>query len=164
MNRNALNKRFFGLVKSLGIDKEVLYDARGIKHLTELSDGQLYALCTELSAARRKPGGEPQPRTWRSSDATMRDWRSNCLNMLTELGVYYMALGEDSNAKWSRVNAFCASPRIAGAPFGELSVAALKALYRKLCALKDNGYYYKRKAQASDTVDEHIHRTITKVH
>lgn len=159
MDRKALNGRFFGLLRNLGIDKETFYEARGIESLTALSDAEVNTLCEELCAALHRTGMQPQRQTWRSSSAEVRRWRSNCLRLLQELGVYYVAPGDDNAAVWSRVNAFCLLPRIAGAEFRDLTVEQLRALYRKLSTLRDKGYYHRRTA-APESVDEYMRRTM----
>lgn len=163
MDRIALNRRFFGLLRSLAIDKETFYEARGIASLAELSDTEVNTLCEELFAALRHAGVQPQQRVWRSDSANVRSWRSNCLRLLQSLGVYYVAPGDDNAAVWSRVNAFCRLPRIAGAEFRDLSVEQLRTLYRKLSTLRDKGYYHHRQAQPIEAVEEFVRRSITNV-
>lgn len=53
-----------------------------------------------------------------------RKWRSRVLHQLQLIGV--------DTADWSRVNAYCQDPRIAGKPFRDLSPEELETLLVKL--------------------------------
>ena len=54
----------------------------------------------------------------------LRKWRRICLKLLQEIGV--------DTGDWTRVNAYCMNPRIAGRPFSELSAEGLSELSVKL--------------------------------
>lgn len=61
---------------------------------------------------------------WRSVRPALRKHRSTCLHLMQMIGV--------DTANWNAVNAYCRSPRIAGAEFRNLSIDELCNLSNKL--------------------------------
>jgi hypothetical protein len=139
-NRNRLLARFHALLRELGAEqhKEAIYAARGVAGSRELSDGQLLEIIEQLEGERATV-----------SDAAVRTLRSNALRLLTDIGVYYVAAGEGQADCWRRVNDFLMQDRIAGRRLYALDIQGLKALVRKLRAMKDKGYRYRAAGAAT---------------
>lgn len=84
--------------------------------LRELSDREYHTLCDTLE------------RTLGMKERTeLRRIRSQCLHLMQRYGV--------DTADWSKVDAFCQNPRIAGKQFRQIEIDELVALSRKLRAI-----------------------------
>ncbi len=70
-----------------------------------------------------------------------RKRRSTCLRLMQKLGI--------DTTDWTRINAFCEDPRIAGRPFGRLSTDELEQLSVKLRSIQRKGGLKPKKKQAS---------------
>ncbi len=135
MDRTKLNRRFHALLGEMGIKdrKEDILSGYGVESSRDLTDEQLRALVDRLE-------DEKLIRT----EGMVKKHRSVILRLLTDMGVYYVVPGERQNACWARVNAFLASPRIAGRELFRIKdEQELLNLTRKLRSMKDNGYYYR---------------------
>ena len=87
-------------------------------HLSEMTQKEYNAMCSSLEA--RTGWKERQKKA-----------RSVCLRLMQQLGI--------DTSDWSRVNAFCSDPRIAGKVFARLSVAELGVLSVKLRSILRKG-------------------------
>lgn len=120
--------RFYALCKVGGVDavayKEDLVseftDGRTV-HLREMTDGEYDEMCDSL-----QNGGHPGQSREEFLEKRRRS-RSAVLKRLQKLGI--------DTTDFSKVNAFCSSKRIAGKPFGSLTIAELDALVPKLEAM-----------------------------
>ena len=117
--------RFYAIASAKGIDldqyKEDLvseFTHGRTTHLKEMTDAEYDEMCSCLQYDRRKAETSEAYLTQR------RKSRSAVLNRIQRLGV--------DTTDFSKVNAFCLDRRIAGKPFGMLSVDELEALIPKL--------------------------------
>lgn len=122
--------RFYAIAKAKGIDldqhKETLvaqFTGGRTESLREMSPAEYEQMCECLQTGRRI--GE----TSEAYKERLRRARSAALNRMQRLGV------DTSDRTFAAVNEFCLSPRIAGKPFGMLSVEELQALVPKLEAI-----------------------------
>lgn len=116
-------KSFHVLMAHIGIlnNKSDLLAGYGADSTMELTESELDELIYRL---KQMQVGKYEP----SDD--MRKWRSNVLAAINAIGVY------NDNGDWQRVNAFLMDSRIAGKMLYEMTVPELKALHRKLLAIK----------------------------
>lgn len=128
MGKKKNYSRFYAICKAKGVDLE-LYKEDLISEFThgrttslkEMKDAEYDEMCDCLQNDRRQ--GE-------SSEAYLeqrRKSRSAVLNRIQRLGV--------DTTDFSKVNSFCQNRRIAGKPFGMLTVDELDALIPKLEAM-----------------------------
>lgn len=117
--------RFYAIAKAKGIDleqyKEDLvseFTHGRTTHLKEMKEAEYDEMCNCLQYDRR------QSETSEAYLARRRKARSAVLNRIQRLGV--------DTTDFSKVNAFCLDRRIAGKPFGMLSVDELDSLIPKL--------------------------------
>ena len=122
--------RFYSLAKSKGIDleqhKEVLVsqftDGR-TSSLREMTDAEYEDMCNCIQSGKQR--GESNE----VYQARLRKARSAVLNRMQRLGV------DTADKSFAPVNEFCLNPRIAGKPFGLLTIDELDALVPKLEAI-----------------------------
>ena len=124
MSRTKKISRFHVLLSNLNLRKQKLsiLHGFGVDSTKDLSECQLdsaIARLVEIETGKRK---EQPPH--------IRRLRSQVLNHLTKLGIY-----QDDN-DWSRVNSFLMQSRVSGKLLYEMSDAELKALVRKLYAMR----------------------------
>lgn len=138
MARNKLYAQFHILLSESGGEayKQELLSSYGVTSTRDLTDGELAQLIATLRGEQQRE---------------VKSKRAVVLTLLTELGVYYIAPGEPSSARWKRVNSFLRQDRIAGKLLYEMSISELDALIRKLRAMKSKGYYRERKSRASES-------------
>lgn len=125
MTRKKRNyARFYALAKARGLDLEnhkediiFSYTEGRTSSLREMTDAEYYEMLDCLQA------GSPEGRE------RLRRARSNVLVRLQRLGV------DTADGSFAAVNKFCLDPRIAGRPFGGLTVEELDALVPKLEAI-----------------------------
>lgn len=132
MDKKILTRMFHALLTEYNLheQKYALLEGFGATSTTDLTSKQLLELCNMIrnNAAQER-------------DRKLKDKRSLCLRLLTDIGVYYVAPGEANKACWGRVNEFVKQPKIAGKIFYNLTVKDLDNLAIKLRALKSQGYY-----------------------
>ena len=117
--------RFYAVCKAKGVDLE-LYKEDLISEFThgrttslkEMRDAEYEEMCDCLQNDRR------QSETSETYLARRRKARSAVLNRIQRLGI--------DTTDFSKVNEFCLNKRIAGKPFGMLSVDELDSLIPKL--------------------------------
>ena len=122
--------RFYSLAKAKGIDleqhKEKLVsqftDGR-TSSLREMTDAEYEDMCDCLQSGKQR--GESNE----VYQARLRKARSAVLNRMQRLGV------DTADKSFAPVNEFCLNPRIAGKPFGLLTIDELDALVPKLEAI-----------------------------
>lgn len=122
--------RFYAIAKAKGIDldqhKETLvaqFTGGRTESLREMTPAEYEQMCECLQTGKRLD---------ESSEAykeRLRRARSAALNRMQRLGI------DTADRTFAAVNEFCLSPRIAGKPFGMLSVEELQALVPKLEAI-----------------------------
>lgn len=120
--------RFYAICKAKGVDLELYKDdlISEFTHgrttsLKEMKEAEYIEMCDCLQNDRRR--GESNE----AYLAQRRKSRSAVLNRIQRLGV--------DTTDFSKVNAFCQDRRIAGKPFGMLTVDELDALIPKLEAM-----------------------------
>lgn len=74
--------------------------------------------------------------------------RSIALKLMQELEV--------NTTDWAQINDFCRHPRIAGKPFGQLSIDELMELATKLRSIKRKGWQSKRHQPQAESPQRHI--------
>lgn len=74
----------------------------------------------------------------RTAKDVQRKHRSQCLRLMQKLGI--------DTTDWTRINAFCQDPRIAGKVFSQLSNEELEQLSVKLRAIRRKGGFAQRKS------------------
>jgi hypothetical protein len=93
-------------------------------HLHDMADDEYEYMCDDIyekaGSARKEALVEKR-----------RKKRSICLRAMQNIGI--------NTADWPHVNAFCMDTRIAGKPFGQLSIEELESLHRKLAAIYQAG-------------------------
>ena len=122
--------RFYALAKEKHIDleqhKEVL--------VSQFTDGRTSSL-REMTAAEYEDmcdclqSGKQRGESSEAYQARLRKARSAVLNRIQRLGV------DTADKSFAPVNEFCLTPRIAGKPFGLLTIDELDALVPKLEAI-----------------------------
>ena len=120
--------RFYAIAKAKGIDLEQFKDVliseftKGrTDSLKEMTEAEYNEMCDCLQSDRRvRESGE-------EFQAQRRKSRSAVLHRIQKLGV--------DTTDFDKVNAFCLNKRIAGKPFGMLSIDELDALVPKLEAM-----------------------------
>ncbi len=90
------------------------------EHLREMSECEYVEMCEALERIVDPRGREK----WHAEQKRLR---SSALHQLQKYGV--------DTTDWSKVNAFCQDPRIAGKPFKDLDFDELAALTRKMRAI-----------------------------
>lgn len=132
MDKAKLTRMFHALLSEHGQreQKYTLLEGFGATSTSDLSAEQLLELCNMIRDTSARDAGQK-----------LKEKRSLCLRLLTDIGVYYVAPGEDSKACWGRVNEFVGQKKIAGKIFYNLTVKDLDNLAIKLRALKSQGYY-----------------------
>lgn len=122
--------RFYAIAKAKGIDldqhKETLvaqFTGGRTESLREMTPAEYDEMCECLQTGRRI--GE----TSEAYKERLRRARSAVLNRMQRLGV------DTADRTFAAVNEFCLDPRIAGKPFGMLSVEELQSLVPKLEAI-----------------------------
>lgn len=131
MTRKKRNySRFYAIAKAKGIDldqhKETLvsqFTGGRTSSLREMTPAEYDAMCECLQTGRPL-GGSPAEYKER-----LRRARSAALNRMQRLGV------DTADRTFAAVDEFCLDPRIAGKPFGMLTVDELQALVPKLEAI-----------------------------
>lgn len=122
VNRNY--KQFYALLKQHpSADKNELVrqftDGRTAS-LTEMTDSEYMQMIGALLEA-----SDP-------SRVELKRWRSSALLRIGRLGI-------NTIDNWPAINSFVSSPKIAGKPFYDLSIAELQQLVRKLEAIEKKG-------------------------
>ena len=117
-------KQFYALLKQHPhVDKAELVqqftDGR-TSSLTEMKDAEYMQMIGALEAASAP------------SRVELKRWRSSALLRIGRLGI-------NTIDNWPAINAFVSSPKIAGKPFYDLSIAELQALVRKLESIERKG-------------------------
>lgn len=117
-------KQFYALLKQHPhVDKAELVqqftDGR-TSSLTEMKDAEYMQMIGALEAASAP------------SRVELKRWRSSALLRIGRLGI-------NTIDNWPAINAFVSSPKIAGKPFYDLSIAELQQLVRKLEAIERKG-------------------------
>lgn len=105
-------------------DIALKYSSGRSSSLKDLTDEEYLRMCRDLGGSEERK-------------EELRKARSSVLHLLQSYGI--------DTLDWTRINAFCAQPRIAGKPFGALSVAELRKLSTKLRSMIAK----KRKAESS---------------
>lgn len=141
--------RFYAVCRAMGIDTgeykdDLVSEFTGGRtvHLREMTEREYDDMCDCL-----QNGGQPG----RSRDEFLerrRRSRSAVLKRLQKLGI--------DTTDFSRVNAFCQSKRIAGKPFGSLTIAELDALVPKLEAMLRKGGVSARPESKADPSPEPV--------
>ncbi len=130
MKKRPNYSRFYALARAKGIDldqhKEVLvsqFTGGRTSSLRKMTAAEFEEMCDCLQTGR--PAGE------RSAEykERLRKARSAALNRMQRIGI------DTADSSFAAVNAFCLDPRIAGKPFGMLSLEELTALVPKLEAI-----------------------------
>ena len=124
MSKTKKIARFHVLLSNLKIREQKLAILHGFgvdstKELTEAQLDQVIERLVSIEAGKKK-----------DHPANIRKLRSQVLNHLTKLGIY-----QDDN-DWSKVNAFLMQSRVAGKLLYEMSEEELRALVRKLYAMR----------------------------
>lgn len=124
--------RFYAVCRAMGIDTgdykdDLVSEFTGGRtvHLRDMTDREYDDMCDCL-----QNGGHPGQSREEFLERRRRS-RSAVLKRLQKLGV--------DTTDFARVNAFCQSKRIAGKPFGSLTIAELDALVPKLEAMLRKG-------------------------
>ncbi len=122
--------RFYAIAKAKGIDldqhKETLvsqFTGGRTESLREMTAAEYEEMCECLQT------GIQLGETSAAYKERLRRARSAALNRMQRLG------GDTADRTFAAVNEFCLNPRIAGKPFGMLSVEELQALVPKLEAI-----------------------------
>ena len=122
--------RFYAIAKAKGIDldqhKETLvsqFTGGRTASLRDMTAAEYEEMCECLQTGKRI--GE----TSEAYKERLRKARSAALNRMQRLGV------DTADRTFAAVNEFCLDPRIAGKPFGMLTVEELQALVPKLEAI-----------------------------
>lgn len=130
MKRKRNYSRFYAIAKAKGIDldqhKETLvaqFTGGRTESLREMTPAEYDQMCECLQTGRRI---DETPEAYKER---LRRARSAALNRMQRLGV------DTADRTFAAVNEFCLDPRIAGKPFGMLSVEELQALVPKLEAI-----------------------------
>lgn len=135
LNRKTMKKkrnysRFYAISRAKGIDldvhKEVLvlqFTAGRTSSLRDMIQAEYDEMCACLE------GGKQPGESTAEHRKRLRRARSAALNRMQRLGV------DTADRTFAPVNEFCLSPRIAGKPFGLLTVEELQALVPKLEAI-----------------------------
>ena len=123
--------RFYSILKRLPYEgdreelkKELVSQATNgrTEHLREMTKKEYIQCCIFLE---KKTEQDPLRKSFREA---LRRARSIVLHLLQQIGV--------DTADWSKVNAFCISPKISGKEFKELGIEELEALQKKLRAIQ----------------------------
>lgn len=103
--------------------------------LKEITRSEYNALCAGIE-------------TLTGSHDELKRRRSIVLKLMQELDV--------DTTDWAQINDFCRHPRIAGQPFGKLTIDDLMALATKLRSIKRKGWQRKKDEPASANPQQHI--------
>lgn len=130
MKRKRNYSRFYAIAQAKGIDldqhKETLvaqFTGGRTESLRDMTLAEYEAMCECLQTGKR-----PEE-TSTAYKERLRKARSAALNRMQRLGV------DTADRTFAAVNEFCLDPRIAGKPFGMLSIEELQALVPKLEAI-----------------------------
>lgn len=130
MKKKRNYSRLYAIAKAKGIDldqhKEMLvsqFTGGRTSSLREMAPAEYEEMCECLQTGKRL--GE----TSAAYKERLRRARSAALNRMQRLGV------NTADRTFSAVNDFCLDPRIAGKPFGVLTIEELQALVPKLEAI-----------------------------
>lgn len=130
MKKKRNYSRLYAIAKAKGIDldqhKEMLvsqFTGGRTSSLREMAPAEYEEMCECLQTGKRL--GE----TSAAYKERLRRARSVALNRMQRLGV------NTADRTFSAVNDFCLDPRIAGKPFGVLTIEELQALVPKLEAI-----------------------------
>lgn len=121
--------RFYSLLKRMSGDREEIkhtlvarFTNERTTSLREMSLEEYDAMCETIEVHLLHPVVTPN-----EARAAIKRHRSSALHRMQKLGV--------DTTDWNAVDRFCLSPRIAGKPFGMLTVEELQALVPKLEAI-----------------------------
>nr|DAR27485.1 MAG TPA: Protein of unknown function (DUF1018) [Caudoviricetes sp.] len=127
MNKYA---RFYALMGRLPIHDEELkerlvaqYTQGRTTSLRCMTAAEYTAMCNALDNSLKD--------AWSEKREQLRKCRSVALRCMQRLGI--------DTTDWTRINAFCRDPRIAGVEFASLSIEALEALTTKLRSIERRG-------------------------
>jgi len=130
MRKKRNYSRFYAIAKAKGIDldrhKEVLvsqFTAGRTASLRDMTPAEYEEMCECLQTGKQL--GE----TSAEYKERLRKARSAALNRMQRLGV------DTADRTFGSVNEFCLDPRIAGKPFGMLTIDELQTLVPKLEAI-----------------------------
>lgn len=130
MRKKRNYSRLYAIARAKGIDldrhKEVLvsqFTGGRTSSLREMTPAEYEELCECLQTGKQI--GE----TSAAYKERLRKARSAALNRMQRLGV------DTADRSFAAVNEFCLDPRVAGKPFGLMTVEELKALVPKLEAI-----------------------------
>jgi hypothetical protein len=120
MNKKAKVRRLRALWITQGIDqyRDAILGRYGVTSTADLTEDQLDVLIREFSQDR----SQEVPRE-------IREWRSNVLKLLQQIGVY------DNTGNWQRVNDYMMQPRIAGKLMYQMNAKELKDVSLRLRAI-----------------------------
>ena len=129
-----LKERFTFASKELGDEfKESVvsqFTNRRTTSLREMTRKEYDMMCDKLEGVTAK--------LIRTAKDVQRKHRSQCLRLMQKLGL--------DTTDWTRINAFCQDPRIAGKVFSQLSNEELEQLSVKLRAISRKGGFAQRKS------------------
>ena len=102
-------------------DLVLTYTGGRTSHLHEMKSWEYREMCNALQ------NSDTSART-----VQLKKARSQALLWIGRLGI-------ETVGNWDGINAFCESPKIAGKPFKELSIAELQTLHKKLRSIHAKG-------------------------
>ena len=111
------------------------YTAGRTDSLKEITRSEYNALCVGIEALT-------------GSHDELKRRRSIVLKLMQELDV--------DTTDWAQINDFCRHPRIAGQPFGKLTIDDLMTLATKLRSIKRKGWQRKKDEPAPANPQQHI--------
>lgn len=130
MKKKRNYSRFYAIAKAKGIDLDqhkgtlvAQFTGGRAESLRDMTPAEYERMCECLQTGRRID------ETSEAYKERLRRARSAALNRMQRLGV------DTADRTFAAVNEFCLDPRIAGKPFGMLSVEELQALVPKLEAI-----------------------------
>ncbi len=130
MKKKRNYSRFYAVAKAKGIDleqhKEILvsqFTGGRTSSLKEMTPAEYEEMCDCLQTGKQLGESSAQYKE------RLRKARSAALNRMQRIGI------DTADRTFAAVNEFCLNPRIAGKPFGVLSVDELQDLIPKLEAI-----------------------------
>lgn len=130
MKKKRNYSRFYAVAKAKGIDleehKETLvsqFTKGRTSSLREMTPAEYEEMCECLQTGKQLGESAPEYKE------RLRKARSAALNRMQRLGI------DTADRTFASVNEFCLSSRIAGKPFGMLTIEELQALVPKLEAI-----------------------------
>lgn len=108
--------------------------------LREMTREEYDTMCDKLEGATA--------RLLRTAKDAQRKHRSVCLKLMQQLGL--------DTTDWTRINAFCEDPRIAGKPFARLGNDELDALSVKLRSIQRKGGLKPKATEPEKTARETV--------